>query len=181
MTQKMRANKTNRGSKSRKGKSRNPPSTPQVSPVGSVSRETTNDFFEVDTFKGTGVFGVMQVGNIYWPLMDMGKKFIVEDTLDFELSKEDSKELLKLFKLGEKEDVGLMINHLLFLKCLNKLWEEVQKDKELMKRKVYLCPIYMDSFGENLHFCVDVLKPLRWYHKFLIKRKTTSFIKGENL
>lgn len=101
-------------------------------------------------------FKILDVGNFYFPLRDMGKKFIVEDTITFSL--EMPKDMITF---GKKHPQ--MVLDLLYSEYPRMLWNEIKKDKKFLKKykNYWLCPCHISSFKENIDFHVDILKPVK--------------------
>jgi hypothetical protein len=110
-------------------------------------------------------YKILEVGNVYFPLMDRLKEFIVEDTITVVLGQEESKRIIE-FRERCKD---INSSYHVFM-AFRELWNTLQKDKKLMKKKVWLCPTLIDFDGDFVVCTVDVLKP--------IKNKTKRFKKG---
>jgi len=98
------------------------------------------------------IFKILETGNVYLPLKDIGKAFIVKDTITFPLSK--SKEIIKITET----------DNLLFLNMIFRyFWEDIKKDKKFLKenKDCWLCPSRIENFMGQLEVTFDILKPVR--------------------
>ena len=89
---------------------------------------------------------------MYFPLKDMGKKFIVHSTEIF--STKVDKKYLDFFKKFPSQNVTEY----------GKLaWNEIKKDKKFLKKykNCWLCLVYITQLDTQLEFHIDVLKPIK--------------------
>lgn len=98
-------------------------------------------------------YRILKTGNFYFPVRDVGKRFIVLDTLDFEIDKKK----LVIAKTMLKE--GFMD----FKAYAELIWEEVKKfiKKNKEYKNYWFVPLKIDEFGNKFLASVDILKPTK--------------------
>jgi hypothetical protein len=105
-------------------------------------------------------FKILETGNVYFPLRDIGKKFTVIQTITFEIDASKFVDDLKKLGIGQ-----IWINEI-----YRQLWKQISEDKKFIRdyRDCWLCPIRIDNFMGKWQCIVDVLKPVRkrWKKKY---------------
>ena len=95
-------------------------------------------------------FKILDIGNFYFPIMDKGKNFIVEDTLEIDIEKINTKILDSDFK-HKTLDFSLLAKP---------IWETCKKELKGYKNHWFV-PIRLYKLGNQYVCTVDVLKKVR--------------------
>ena len=93
-------------------------------------------------------------GNFYFPVIDKGKKFVVEDTIDLDIEEKYNqliKTCLEFYKQSEDLDFGMLARP---------IWDAC---KEYCKEYEYcwLFPILLSKMGDKYTCMVDILKKVK--------------------
>jgi hypothetical protein len=89
---------------------------------------------------------ILEVGNLLFPLADINKKFVVEDTLQIEIPWDKNYERF-LFILPQ------------FISRI--LWKEIcERNLHKKYRNCWLCPVHWCAYGDILDVSIDVLRPI---------------------
>ena len=96
-------------------------------------------------------FKILDVGNFYFPVLDKGKKFIVESTIDVVLDKKD----IKLVKEFLKQ-----IDALHFSMLSVSIWNALKKEFKNKPKNCWAVPIRLYKLGEEYICVVDILRKI---------------------
>lgn len=103
-------------------------------------------------------YPILKTGNFYFPLRDIGKKFIVLNTYTLDLKEKNiGKEYKQIIRKGKK------FNHVFLREYSEIFWKAIKKYKIDKKyRNCWLVPIYITYFKDNwIQLDVDILKPVK--------------------
>lgn len=93
-------------------------------------------------------FKILETGNFYFPIMDKGKKFLVEDTIDIDLDKKYNKLIETVFK---------MKGSFLFGMLANPIWYACKKDLKKYNNHWFV-PIALIKMGNRYTCTIDILR-----------------------
>lgn len=98
-------------------------------------------------------FEILKTGNFYFPVKDIGKKFIVLNTFDFEIDKNKS----EFLEIAKKHKI------LYFREYAEPIWKEIKKfiKKNKEYKNCWFVPTTMHEFNDKITVSVDILKPTR--------------------
>ncbi len=103
-------------------------------------------------------YPILKTGNFYFPLRDIGKKFIVLDTYSLDLREKGiGKRYKEIIKITNK------FNNIYIKLYAELFWRAVKKYKLDKKCKnCWLVPVYITYFNDNwIELDVDILKPIK--------------------
>ena len=95
-------------------------------------------------------FKILDTANFYFPVIDRGKKFIILDSIHFEIDK-------SYFKM---QDIFLKNKTIELRLYAEPIWNEIKKFIKGKKeyKKCWFVPIRIDFIGDKIIAYVDILK-----------------------
>ena len=96
-------------------------------------------------------FKILSTGNFYFPIMDKGKKFVVENTFDINLDKKYTEMIEECLKQK---------NRLYFGMLAKPIWEAFKKEFKKEYKNCWFVPDSLFKLGKDYVCTIDILRRL---------------------
>ena len=97
-------------------------------------------------------FKILERGNFYFPFLDKGKEFLVEDTIDVKINKKYNKLLQICFKFKDRLFLG---------ELAEPIWEALNEIELEQYRHCWFVPVYLHKLGNEYVCSIDILKKVK--------------------
>lgn len=97
-------------------------------------------------------YKILDSGNFYFPVINKGKEFIVEDTIEVSLDKKDTKLIELCLKFKNNADT------LYFGMLAEAIWNALKKFNLKEYKNCWFVPIQLYKLGKDYICSVDILR-----------------------
>lgn len=94
-------------------------------------------------------FKILTTGNFYFPFIDKGKEFIVENTIEITLDKKDIKLIETCLEFKDNLYFGMLARP---------IWNSLKELNLKEYKDCWFVPIVLYKLGENYVCSIDILK-----------------------